>query len=304
MTKCFIFLALFLLACTDQRPSGFATSSSTSRAFFRTPQANPSSPNSPQGPVATCNKYESPDWSLKIHSFFDPATLAPVPTTIALFLKPPQSLLRGETYIQIYRWFEDIPGQEQLNPQPVKIVFATQGAFSLGGGPLNATQPLTALSKDSINKAIKDYNLSVFNISLENFFQKMALFMLEMDLRYKAIRVALYNSQTNQPVQIVNLLLPDFLANPDIFASQNTPHLQSIHPFNHLRGSGATNEQYRSYAQELCQISFLAHLTASSKRLPASLSPSSKTSPHFLIRLKAHLIDFWNRFLIFLKRLF
>lgn len=155
-------------------------------------------------------------------------------------------------YFQLYRWGIDSSGKKVTDDgQAIPIYFQLKGT----GEYLN-TSPEKTVSRNTIQRIITDKKLGDRGINTTNFFQAVILVLGDMDLKYDAMRIALYDSNKGTGVQAhADVLLPAFAANPNTYAQiQPNINLQKIHPNYALRQSALSDQQYWAATETLCHL--------------------------------------------------
>jgi len=247
-------LGLWLAACGSSKTPLNTQSTSGSRdvpgVISNTGEVVDSTTGSTIGFYATCNKFSGNSVDGVLTSYFNPISNAFVSNMIRLELKSwPAGLTDGaDVYLQIFRWQEDTPGKPVTNQQPVGMYFQLDDGTWLNDNPINS------ISKSQIETMISKNNLDSQNVTASNFLQKVLVVMVGMDLQYDAIMINTYDqSQGSSAIDTVNVLLPAFAADPNIYAATHSAaSLQQLHPNYDIRNNGFQEYDYYLESQKLC----------------------------------------------------
>jgi hypothetical protein len=198
---------------------------------------------------SNCNAIPSNNlgFSGPVSSFFDPQAQAYVDDLIRMkFNTKPQELIDSTThYVEIYKWKEN---KQYDQSGPVQIYFQLKHDGSW------ISEPVTNLSRATIQSVIVDNNLSAQGYNLDNFFGNVILTLAGMDLQWDAVSIFYYDdSAGDEPIGTIDVLLPAFDANPNEYAKTHPlTALQQLHPMWQYRNSNYDNEDYYYYTNGLC----------------------------------------------------
>lgn len=182
-----------------------------------------------------------------ISSFYDSQAQAYVDDLIRLkFNDSPQELIASTThYVEIYKWREN-KVYDQTGPVQIYFQLKSDGSW--------IQEPVTNLSRATLQKVIVDNNLAAQGFNLDNFFGNVVMTLAGMDLQWDAISIFYYDDSTsNEPIGTIDVLLPAFDANPNSYATTHPQSvLQQLHPMWQYRNSSYTNEDYFNFTFGLC----------------------------------------------------
>lgn len=243
--------ALFSTACGPSK-SALPTSSTTQGS--RLPSTPPTNGNAA---VADCNgaTNASLEMEFQLSSYYIPGTGQASMDLIRMnFSQIPGKIITSDThYIQLYRWYEDTPGQRVLNPAPVKFYFQSRTTGKL----INSDDPQDKISKAIIQNMIvmeKDRG-GAAGVSLNNFFQAYVILLTAMDIQFDAMTTALYNTDKGTAaIGWQDALIPGFHSNPNTYAASHAaPSLQQLHPNWASRQSNLSEQDYFNNTEKFCQ---------------------------------------------------
>ncbi|MCB0406571.1 MAG: hypothetical protein KDD34_00125 [Bdellovibrionales bacterium] len=253
MKRQYLILALTLSSTLMLFSNCSSKSGSSTSASRSVPVDDTSTGSSTNGKLSNCNVIGTNSMSLAgpVSTFYDPNTQQYVEDLIRVkFNGYPVEIISSAThYIQFFRWHEDTPGSPVYNTTAVDIYFLKKGS-----GQWLQTQPVKQLSKGTIQALIEDNGLDSQGITPNNFFSSVIMVLDGMDLTWDAMTVALYDSsQGTSAIDHINVLLPAFDADPNIYATGHAAlSLRQLHPFWSMKDSNLTEDQYWSAAQNLC----------------------------------------------------
>ena len=210
----------------------------------------------PDGPVADCSGAKDTELNLdfQVSSYYMPGTNQVALDIIKMHFSdyPDEIITTDSHYIQLYRWYEDTPGQRISNPTPVQFYFQRKDT----GNIINSDDPQSKLSKAVIQNMIVASGGGNEGITVNNFFDAHILILTGMDLQYDAMSVAIYDHNQGTNAQgWVDVLLPAFYANPsDYIATHSATSLQMIHPNYAYRSGGYTDNDYLNFTNQFCQM--------------------------------------------------
>lgn len=200
------------------------------------------------GVYTNCNAIPSNNIGLggPISSYFDPNAQAYIDDWIRLkFNQRPTQLTSSSThYIEIYRWKEG----GVYNRTPVSI------SFQLKGSGQELQQTTQVLSRATVQNMIVDNGLDRFGYTTDNFYDGVIMILKGMDLEWDAITIYYYDdSESSDPIDSVDVLLPAFDANPNSYATTHPDtDLQMLHPMYQYRNSGFDDLDYYNATFQLC----------------------------------------------------
>ncbi len=202
------------------------------------------------GYYATCNKFAQQNVNGVLTSYFDPVSYNFVSDLIRLELsKVPSTLLTGsDVYLQLYRWYLDSSDNQIYNKTAVGMIFQYQDGTWLN------TDPITVLSKSTIQKLISDNKLADRGVTLSNFLARTLVVLTGMDIMYDAISIKTFDqAQGKKAIGSFDVLLPAFAADPNIYAAGHTAtRLQALHPLYSERNNGNSEVDYYNKTQTFC----------------------------------------------------
>lgn len=248
-----LFIALSLSSCGSSK-STLATSSQTTGTTDSTSIADSNSL------IADCNGMtnESLGLEFQLSSYYIPGTGKIAADLIRMnFSQLPSAVTTAEgQYLQIFRWYEDTPGQRNLNSSPVQFYFQSK----ITGKLINESEPQDRLSKAVIQNMIVlgKANGSSTGSSLTNFLQNHILILKDIALQYDALSVAVYDSgQGTSAIGWQDILIPSFYSNPATYASTHSAtSLQQLHPNWNYQQYGWTEQDYFANTEKFCQKFF------------------------------------------------
>lgn len=241
-------LAMGLVSCGASKTNVAGNSDWSSRLPTDTP-------STPEGPIADCSGASNTSLGLtfEVSSYYMPTTQQPALDILRLhFSDYPDAITSTETtYIQMYRWSEDTPGQRITNPTPVQFYFQSKSS----GHFVNQGEPADRISRAVIQNMIVKLGGSKSGITPTNFFDHHILILIGMDLQFDAMSVAVYDqAKGSSAIGWQDVLLPAFLANPnDYNASHSALSLQQLHPNYDYRNGGYSSDDYLAFTDRFCQ---------------------------------------------------
>lgn len=238
-----LFAASFLTAC------GASKSSNTNGASRIAPESSfDEYSGGGSGVYSNCNSIPSNTYGFNgpISSYYDTQAGAYIDDLIRIkFNDEPAELTTTQThYVEIYRF----KGNHIYNQNPVEIYFQLKGTGEW------IQEPVTTLSRATIQQVIIDNNLGDRGYTTDNFFDGVIMTLSGMSLEWDAISIYLYDESTGTaPIGSVDALLPAFDANPNSYAvSHPEQTLQNLHPMWIYRNSGFSDLDYYNATFNLC----------------------------------------------------
>ena len=210
----------------------------------------------PDGPIADCSgaKDTSIDLEFQVSSYYMPGTNQVAIDILKMHFSdiPDEIITTDSHYIQLYRWYEDTPGQRVSNPTPVQFYFQRKDT----GAIINNEDPQNKLSKAIIQNMIVESGAGSEGITVTNFFDAHILILTGMDLQFDAMSVAIYDHNQGSSAQAwLDVLLPAFYANPnDYITTHSATSLQVLHPNYNYRNGGYTDNDYLTFTDKYCEM--------------------------------------------------
>ena len=276
----FVFLSLGIVGCGASKTE---KTDSSSRGT-----ASPANPS--QQKLAECNRVNAQRVAVEGHisTFYDPATGQIKFDFINMSLQTiPLEVATEDTYtIQFFRWSEKSAGRRQTNSIPTRFLVMDRltGSYFIGN-------TVDRISKSLVDNIISSLGSNT-SVTPQNVVQRAHFILTGVEFQYDGIAVALVD-KNNSVVSSVDILLPPFYADPNIYASKiNIPAMQYLHPFYNLRTSGGTESDFYRMSEEIC-----TEMISASSRVPASIDGASPAPAES----KFSLSNLWNRFLSWLK---
>ncbi|MBT4761687.1 MAG: hypothetical protein HOO06_08335 [Bdellovibrionaceae bacterium] len=247
------------------------------------------------GSVAQCNGFHYPSKSMSglLTTYVIPSTGAFDYSRIPLRLvHVPSKILTSVNYkLEMYLWGQNNGATARTRQTPVE--FHIQNRYT-GQFILNEDTSLprvyTSMGLSLINDVVTDYDDE--NYTINNFFQKHQLLLVDVLVEYDAVVLALYPSTGGTAIDYVNFLLPPFYSDPNIYAnSHDSLTLQEIHPNYPDIFNGFTEEIYQQNTEEFCkdilrENSLLyAQVNVNKGRFIASVNNQAKPNVSFTLML-------------------
>lgn len=250
------FLIFLSFGCGSSKSS--VVKSNSNELTSRIPDADLDA--NPNALIADCNgaKNESMGLEIQLSSYYIPGSNQIASDLIRMHMSqiPSQIVNSDSYYLQLFRWYEDVPGQRNLNSKPVEFYFQSK----VTGKLINESKPQDKISKAVIQNMIVEAKAlgSGSGITLSNFFQAHIVLLTGIELQYDALTLALYNAeQGSAATSWQEILIPSFYANPTTYASTHpSSALQQLHPNWPYQQSGWSEQDYFSQTEKFCQ-SFL-----------------------------------------------
>jgi hypothetical protein len=209
--------------------------------------------NIDHGLLTECSGFNNPSMGVSSYTstFYDPRSGSYVPDYIRMNITTlPNDLLYAEQHIIMFRLGESQTGALFTNEDPVEFYVQQRGT----GAYLNV-DPLTKISKNTIESLINSNNLGAQGTTVANFFDRHILVLVGMDLEYDALVVALYDPRTgsNSATHSEITLLPAFSADPNVYGQNHSSRtLIEAHPLYSRRNSGLSEQQFLEQMNYYC----------------------------------------------------
>jgi hypothetical protein len=216
--------------------------------------------NPAQGPAARYNGFVSTSGNLKGTTayFGDLPSQAPDQVKVRLDIAYSTLFASDKIALRFFKWGEGLPP----SPTSVATFFFWDSATGLPLSYVNSSQQsvlyLETINDQIVQNVIATNSLATSGITKANFFQRIYLVFVGMDLRWDALNLARYDSaQGAAALESVDFLLPPFYANPATYEATraNTAEkaaLVSIHPNRSRQSSGLSDTAYFNFTQDNC----------------------------------------------------
>lgn len=223
--------------------------SGSSESSSRTPIDGNSSSNTTSSAkyFGLCNEFSNIDIGGNATVFLNPATGKIVQDLIRLELSNlPQDLASNENfYFQIFRWGQEKDSAAQVNSSPTDIYFQNSDGTYIN------SEPYDNISKTIIEEAVA--NSTEPNLTTTNFFNKITIVLAGVDYSYDAIMINAYETSNGSgALSSLNVLLPPYAADPNIYFETHHANLAELHPLYDIKNSGLTEEDFYSRTQDFC----------------------------------------------------
>jgi hypothetical protein len=241
--------------------------------------------------LAECSRIEASNIPLlgQLSTYYNPTTRTMVPDYVQMnIVSIPAGIKTGtKNYIQAYRW-TDGPNGFQMNSIPVRMFFVNKITGSSVGSGISSPDYVDKISKTIIDGIISNRGLSAINITSSNFFEQHYVIMMGMEMQWKAVTFAFYDSDAGtNAISSGDALLPPFYADPNYYAQVNTqPTLYALHPNFVYRTSGASENEFKNLTDEICREFF------STIRIPASVG---NDAPSLWSEISGFFMSIWSR---------
>lgn len=233
----------------------FFNNCGSSKSGGSSSQASRSVPNDGPGDTSTggwlsnCNVIPANTLDLEgpVSTYYNQSTGTYVADLIRLKFNsiPVELISNNKAYIQIFPWHEDTPGSPVYRQTAVDIYFVLKNS-----GAQLQTDPVNELSKGTIQNLIQNNNM---NITPDRFFESVIMVLDGVDLTWDALTIALYDEPGGTATDFVNVLLPAFDADPNIYATDHqATSLRQLHPWWHIKDDGYSEADFFYFSKDLC----------------------------------------------------
>ncbi len=201
------------------------------------------------GYLSNCNIIPANNLDLEgpVSTYYNQATGTYVEDLIRIKFNnyPTELISKDNIYLQIFPWHENSPGNPVYRQTAADIYFILKGS----GAQLQA-EPVNELSKGTIQSLIQENNMS---ITPSQFFSSVIMVLDGIDLTWDAITIAIYNTPGGTATDYVNILLPAFDADPNVYATGHlASSLRQLHPWWHIKGDGYSEADFYNLSKNLC----------------------------------------------------
>ncbi len=223
-------------------------------------------------PLAECNNISGGGVSGQISTYYSPTTGQIVPSYMAVNVTGVSSSLfvSSTAQIKFIGWYEKVGGSKVYNATGYSFYFMDKL-----NGATAPSQPINVLTRASLQQAMTQLNLSALGITIDQFFSRMMIVLIGVDMNWEAMTVAYYDTSVSTTAPSSgSLLLPPFDVNPATF-KQYYPisDLYSLHPFMSNVSLGLTDASYTAAANQIC-----AQMATAGGRIPASVDDGDGAS--------------------------
>ena len=224
------------------------TGGSTDQASRSVPTDQPGD-TSGGGWLSNCNVIPNNNLDLAgpVSTYYDQASGSYIEDLIRLKFNnyPVELISEDNIYIQIFPWQEDSPGNPVYRQTAVDIYFILKNS-----GAQLQTEPVNELSKGTIQSLIQNNNM---NVSPDQFFSSVIMVLDGVDLTWDAITIAIYDTPGGTATDYVNILLPAFDADPNIYAIDHpATSLRQLHPWWHIKDDNYSEADFFNFSKDLC----------------------------------------------------
>lgn len=246
----YLILTLLLTACGSQKSSLNDTQSSDFSSRDYTGQQNRNTRIS--GQLADCNQFDSTSSELGglLTSSYIPGTSQVDPETIRMrLIKAPTEITANSSYkLEMYLFGEDTQGNIISKDSPVSFKFQ-----SLRTGVI-VSNSLTEISKPVIDTVIDTIYGTNSTYTVSSFLKEHIILLENVSIQYDAISLALYPKAGGEVLTHVNFLIPQFFADPNVYANTHySSQLQALHPNYSQRTAYLSDQAYFQNTERYCE---------------------------------------------------
>jgi len=245
-----ILAAVNFMGCTDDLYSDEGSFDSSSRIDSEGVDSGSSSLTSDE--ILECSPFYNSNMEVRgiFRTFRRPDTGASINDYMYLNLAqwPAEISASNDHFMQFFRITGD-NGFREVNPASAPIFFIHKGT----GQILNEANPVSNISKAVFDNMINQFGLASSGVTSSNFLSSFAPVLKNISLEYDAIIMAIYDqTNNNQVVGSIDVLLPAFHANPNTYANTHVDFLNRMHPLYDRRNSGLIDIGFKSEGERLC----------------------------------------------------
>lgn len=198
---------------------------------------------------AECSQFDAKDFRLsgKVATYYVGTSLQEDRVRLRFTGLADQFSNNGGVKIQMFRWRADLDGTKEIDNNPV--AFDIERAQPDFMGNLSLARDLTSLTIHDVVRLRQ--NAGISGTTSQEFFDRTSIIVKSVDYSWDALKIVMY--ENNVVIGQVDLLMPIFPADPNVYAGSHSMTLNQLHPFWSTRTlSGMTEETWQTRSKNFC----------------------------------------------------